>query len=642
MVSPKRRHTKIFLSYGRLDAKALAGRLETDLKHVGFDVWRDVSALRSAGGWDAQIEQAIATSDILLAILTPHATRRSSDQKGATHDSACLDEIAFARFGPKPVPIVPIMAVQTELPLLLIRQQWLDFRAVAGSTAEYSARFATLVDLIESVTHSGHAPEIVNGYPDVFSLDNLIPYHRSDFVGRNWMERRLLTWTRRPSSKHMLLITGDPGIGKSTFFADIVSKNPGGHVIAYHACRQTRRDTLQPGKAIRSMATMLSRLFPSSLALFEDLIKNDGPLSLGEALSNPQRSFDEGLLGLIPPDILSTPRIIFVDALDEAISISPDLTIVDIIARALDLLPKGLRVIATSRNDPTVLALFSDSKISSIDAQSKRNMHDVTAYIKRRLINARLHVPIHDLVRRVEALAAGNFLVAKLICDEVEDTGRMPGGGRGAPAKLGGEYTRAFRRIFRDLRGYERARKVLAISVAAFAPIPVNIVAEAVSASNKRELLESVKPVASYILRSDDTVAPFHLSFSEWLQDSSNEFGVDLQPAHRAIVLAFSRRVAAGVRGIVRMSEPDKEYFGRYLLDHLAEGSEFIDPEIPYEVFVALDLGMYWRGGTTRWPNTETHLRQLGRPSSCESRRFPRVEGGSSSKCSATQSIDFA
>ncbi len=37
-----------------------------------------------------------------------------------------------------------------------------------------------------------------------------------------------------------------------------------------------------------------------------------------------------------------------------------------------------------------------------------------------------------------------------------------------------------------------------------------------------------------------------------------------------------------------------------------------------------------------------THLRQLGRPSSCESRRFPRVEGGSSSKCSATQSIDFA
>jgi hypothetical protein len=38
---------RLFISYGRADAEALAERLEADLSLIGFDVWRDRREIRS-------------------------------------------------------------------------------------------------------------------------------------------------------------------------------------------------------------------------------------------------------------------------------------------------------------------------------------------------------------------------------------------------------------------------------------------------------------------------------------------------------------------------------------------------------------------------------------------------------------------
>src|ERR1019366_4516294 len=105
---PEPSHITVFISYGRKDASGFVDRLAADLTHAGFAVWRDTADLNSPHPWDNPIVLALKKCDAVVAVLTPHAVR-SAETPGATDDSVCLDELAFARFSPPPTPIVPIL-----------------------------------------------------------------------------------------------------------------------------------------------------------------------------------------------------------------------------------------------------------------------------------------------------------------------------------------------------------------------------------------------------------------------------------------------------------------------------------------------------------------------------------------------------
>ena len=64
------RHLKVFISYARKDGAALAQRLQADLGATGFDAWLDTQRLAGGTTWTSEIEHAIDTSDVLLALLT--------------------------------------------------------------------------------------------------------------------------------------------------------------------------------------------------------------------------------------------------------------------------------------------------------------------------------------------------------------------------------------------------------------------------------------------------------------------------------------------------------------------------------------------------------------------------------------------
>ena len=55
--------------------------------------------------------------------------------------------------------------------------------------------------------------------------------------GRQWLFDAIEAWRTDPNRPRALLITGDPGIGKSAIVAQLVHLNPGGQVLAYHCCR---------------------------------------------------------------------------------------------------------------------------------------------------------------------------------------------------------------------------------------------------------------------------------------------------------------------------------------------------------------------------------------------------------------------
>ena len=114
---------KIFISYGRRDGIGFANRLAQDLRARGHDVWVDHERIpmRADIDWQAVIQQGIAGSDVVVAIMTPHAVRGSGRLYDET--STCLDEIAFARFSLPPVPLLPVMLRPCTPPLAVSRLQ---------------------------------------------------------------------------------------------------------------------------------------------------------------------------------------------------------------------------------------------------------------------------------------------------------------------------------------------------------------------------------------------------------------------------------------------------------------------------------------------------------------------------------------
>ena len=72
---------RLFLSYGRKDAKGLADRLHDDLEAAGYDVWRDTEKLRGGNDWQQKIVDGLRSTQLVLAVLSPHAVRVAADQQ---------------------------------------------------------------------------------------------------------------------------------------------------------------------------------------------------------------------------------------------------------------------------------------------------------------------------------------------------------------------------------------------------------------------------------------------------------------------------------------------------------------------------------------------------------------------------------
>jgi hypothetical protein len=362
---------RLFISYGRADAEELAERLEADLSLLGFDVWRDRRQIRSGRKWDDQIEAGLRSSQLVVAVLTPHAVREQS---------VCRDELAFARFACK-LPIMPVLARQPcEPPFVIFRLDYIDLTAWRDSADQCQLSFKRLVDAIGA--HLRGDPPRYRRWDDRLPQFDFGPYlyaKRRDFCGREWLFRRIDAWRADPSRQRALLITGDPGIGKSAIVAQLVHVNPGGQVLAYHCCRADMPETLRPARFIRGLAGMIARQLDVYARQLED---PQVEAALGEARceTDPASAFEEGILNPLHrvPAPAGGSRYILIDALDEALSTREGLSLVTLLAPVrLDRLPGWLRVVATTRKEPDVLRRLGGLRAEEIRADEPDNLDDI-------------------------------------------------------------------------------------------------------------------------------------------------------------------------------------------------------------------------------------------------------------------------
>ena len=248
--------SRLFLSYGRRDAAALANLLRTDLENLGYEVWQDTREIRAGKEWEDQIADGLRSTEVVIALLSPHAVRRSTDKNSPDSvDSVCLDELTFARFAAPPTPIVPVMAIPCEPPFQVFRLDYVAMTQWMHSEDEYRLGFERLVAGIEAAA-SGKPLPFRRWHHCLPVLDFAAQLHekRQDFVGRQWLFDEIDAWRVSSTRERALLIVGDPGIGKSAFVAEMIHRNPGGQVLAYHVCRADDPETLRPSTVVMSFA----------------------------------------------------------------------------------------------------------------------------------------------------------------------------------------------------------------------------------------------------------------------------------------------------------------------------------------------------------------------------------------------------
>src|SRR5664280_344713 len=64
---------RVFISYARKDGAALAQRLQKDLDDQGFDAWLDTQRIGGGRVWSMEIEGAIKSSGVMIALLSAGA-----------------------------------------------------------------------------------------------------------------------------------------------------------------------------------------------------------------------------------------------------------------------------------------------------------------------------------------------------------------------------------------------------------------------------------------------------------------------------------------------------------------------------------------------------------------------------------------
>jgi hypothetical protein len=271
---------------------------------------------------------------------------------------------------------------------------------------------------------------------------------------------------------------------------------------------------------------------------------------------------------------MEDPFYIIVDALDEA-SDRPGKSIAQLLSEQLGNFPLWLKLVATTRRDERVLALFREAEQCLLDQSELRQGDDVRQYILRRLTEPDLGLRYPDegvrgrLVAAIAERSAGNFQFATTVLDEISrgtlDIGEIDQ----LPRSLVDLYENWAALRFPPSSDFEPARKVLSVLLAARQPLTRIQLVMITGLDRSRKLFETLNSLSCFVtwdsgLGNERYHRLAHRSIREWLTEppsASDRFRVDLEQG-RELILAHCRRWPTH-------HEP---YALTHLVDHLLEG----------------------------------------------------------------------
>jgi AAA ATPase domain len=268
-----------------------------------------------------------------------------------------------------------------------------------------------------------------------------------DFSGREWLEQEFASFLETGQGSYFLL-TGERGIGKTAFAAQLIAKN----ACLYHFIDAQSLQQRNPQAFVHALSKQITSRFGADLVdAIRDLPQvnvtfniagevRSGARLIGANIENFVNSpVEDEFLRLVvqPLETLAArgegPVTLVIDGLDEAYGY-PTPPGIHLLAAHLGRV-NGLRLLLTSApgralTEARALLPTEQGRLFTLDGQSEQNLTDCRLYLERVLTNSDLEATIQaagisriDFIQAVLGFSEGNFLYITTLLEGIKNSG---------------------------------------------------------------------------------------------------------------------------------------------------------------------------------------------------------------------------
>ncbi|KAF1325875.1 hypothetical protein FI667_g8909, partial [Globisporangium splendens] len=611
----------------------LAKKLYDDLSAVGFSMFPPSppsDALIQIQDHDEALEWAAAERNgKTILLVTPESVGRPN--------GVCLRDISAAMS--KGLGFVPLMVRQCEIPLSICRIQWLDMSdcllydasssVVASSINEvrYDIRKDQLITALKGqLDHEGQQARL-SSLLTPFPFQQQISKLASRFAGREWLFAQLTEWIDSPTASQVFWVTGQIGSGKTALAARLVQTIP--EIKAFHFALQEDEQTQNARRCVLSLAYQLTTQLQEYAAFLQSCepLEEIVPVSSFNVLMT--RLLIEPLNQIARPQSQNKPLVLLIDGLEHladgksgasplpvmalrpsfvrgSMTVPAAFTSAECLVSALPSLvarlPKWVRVIILSRNDPIISAKLQNFTPNIVlETYVKENKEDIKQFIEKSLcsgvstgLSSDKMLPPDQIALIVER-SEGLFLYAANIVQAIEEKRLSLDQLESLPIGMSGYLHHFFANHF-DAEKYKKLiQPVLEVLCAAYEPLSLPTIASILKLETYGQQEIAAAFGSLLFIGADENVRPFHLSVLDWVQElqSVDPFYVNVANGHKRIgewaVREYDTVVAATPREFVNLhfrsddpsgsqsktlSEKTKAahaYIVRHMLSHLMQ-----------------------------------------------------------------------
>ncbi|XP_028391824.1 uncharacterized protein LOC114516515 [Dendronephthya gigantea] len=365
------------------------------------------------------------------------------------------------------------------------------------------------------------------------------------FVGRKWVFQKFEEILNQSSVRGVLLVC-ELGWGKSATMKRLIDSPMSSavihnNIIGYHFCRYNSKTTRRNGK---QFVRDLARLISEKNKEYAEIVGNDQLIqsAISRCERQPVECFESAIVNPLQKlsDIDRNISFIVIDALDECLEIEQrhQSVILDILHRGFPKLPRWVKIIATSRNQPQSIGKMSKIGFSiwKVEVEDDRHERDLRMYANQTLHHFFTEIPqtkeklsLDDMIDLALKSSKFNFLFLQTILEfwkkypsEIDSQSR--------PEDLGKVFTEVFSKRFNeaDFRLFEPFFEVLLAASSPPTFFELNkIINYRYENYNTRVIVDKL----SEYLKSDHGPIEFHHQFfAEWLKNqTSNVDGIVIQ-----------------------------------------------------------------------------------------------------------------
>ncbi|XP_078384792.1 uncharacterized protein LOC144667264 [Oculina patagonica] len=425
-----------------------------------------------------------------------------------------------------------------------------------------------------------------------FDFSDFINSSRAEFTGRQWLYQEMESVLEH-TNKRGVLITGNPGSGKSAFLSYLLcsrTSSPFIHnrILGYHFCMHFDKGTQSGAKFTGNLANMIAwRISDYRQVILTDsfvrrVLYKDCP-------QDPEWCFEQGILTPLKKlkRLPMEPWYIVIDALDECANDKAE--ILNMLKSKLPRLPKWLKLIVSSRNVSSITASLHGLQRVELRSDDERNRDDIDTYLSLKVFSLKEYIvhriktalkitdnetPTQKIISSLAEKSQGNFQFVKVVLDlwlasaesVTWDT---------FPKTLDSSYQLYFERRYGTPESFQSLRQIFEVLVAAYTPLTLHEMHSLLSLDNptldlEYELMPKLDRVSLFLWHGseDGLIRIYHTSLSEWLTSEANKgkfYYIKKQNGHNRLARYY-------LKNSIENNSPLKPDEAFHLASHVVEG----------------------------------------------------------------------